>query len=499
MDAGPRLQVGQRPVATTVADVYGNGIPDIVAVNQDSNTVTVLRGLGGGFFDDTNPLTLQTDQAPIQAFVGKFDNKPGLGLVVLNSLSGDMTYYSGFVAGQTAPVNISTGVANPVAGAVVGDGGNGYAGLIVATDDNHLIDYLGSPNGLAAVATAQLSGSGQGAVALSNVDTAGGKLRVFIGEGTGQVFAVTFTSEIAAAPTQAAEGHVAASASETAPETGNFNFAANTAAFLLGSGGTVTGTQAQAAAPAAATSGVSMGVAAAAGLITGIASGVAQPLFSPSLRSYTWLLEKLAQMAQSQVTEILPLSGSDVASVAVILVVSGASDPAGSNLARNQAVTWDDVISQAEVSTAPIRSSSASPLEQFLFNEFSPPTGIAADPDGPLRSQIGFGPEWVWREGTLGSSVIAVTGRPSVDIAKPGAAEARRGPQAGTDGPRQSDGEPATFPSTPAQDVEASSQAEDPTSLTNRVISSVALVLGSVAGFAWKRWKKRVGIDGLDL
>ena len=100
---GPCLQVGDRPVATTVADVYGNGIQDIVAVNQDSNTVTVLRGLGGGFFDDHQPANPRDRPGPDPGVRGQVRRQSGLGLVVLNSLSGDMTYYSAFVTDSTPP------------------------------------------------------------------------------------------------------------------------------------------------------------------------------------------------------------------------------------------------------------------------------------------------------------------------------------------------------------------------------------------------------------
>ena len=98
---GPRLDVGQRPVATTVVDLNGNGIPDILCVNQDSNSVTLLVGLGGGFFDDVNPPTFATGQAPVQALVGKFGPTRGLGLIVLNSGSNDMTYYPNIASANT--------------------------------------------------------------------------------------------------------------------------------------------------------------------------------------------------------------------------------------------------------------------------------------------------------------------------------------------------------------------------------------------------------------
>src|SRR5207248_2901127 len=69
MTPGPRLKAGEHPIATTVADVFGDGREDILVVNQDSDSLTVLLGLGGGFFDDQHPWTLATGLRPVQAFV----------------------------------------------------------------------------------------------------------------------------------------------------------------------------------------------------------------------------------------------------------------------------------------------------------------------------------------------------------------------------------------------------------------------------------------------
>ena len=103
LEPGPRLRVGDQPVSTTVADLNGDGIPDIICVDQGSNNVVVLRGLGRGFFDDSHPLDFPTGQSPILAFVGKFDAAPGLDLAVLDSGSSDLTYYSNFLSGTSPP------------------------------------------------------------------------------------------------------------------------------------------------------------------------------------------------------------------------------------------------------------------------------------------------------------------------------------------------------------------------------------------------------------
>jgi FG-GAP-like repeat len=50
---GPRLKSGgQGPVAVTVRDMNGDGIPDLVVTNGRSGTLGVLPGVGQGFFND---------------------------------------------------------------------------------------------------------------------------------------------------------------------------------------------------------------------------------------------------------------------------------------------------------------------------------------------------------------------------------------------------------------------------------------------------------------
>lgn len=66
LEPGPRLRVGDQPVSTTVADLGGDDVPDIICVDQGSDNVVVLRGLGGGFFADNDPLTLPTGLGPIR-------------------------------------------------------------------------------------------------------------------------------------------------------------------------------------------------------------------------------------------------------------------------------------------------------------------------------------------------------------------------------------------------------------------------------------------------
>ena len=97
---GPRLRVGEQPVWTSLVSVEPDQPPYLLVVNQGDNTVSLLKGLGSGFFDDRSPIVLHTGRTPIRAFVGEFDSSPGLDMVIVNQLSNDLTFYSNFLAGR---------------------------------------------------------------------------------------------------------------------------------------------------------------------------------------------------------------------------------------------------------------------------------------------------------------------------------------------------------------------------------------------------------------
>ena len=56
---GPRLKTGgDGPIAVAVQNLTSNGIADLAVFNGGSGTVTLLPGVGDGFFDDRQPQTL---------------------------------------------------------------------------------------------------------------------------------------------------------------------------------------------------------------------------------------------------------------------------------------------------------------------------------------------------------------------------------------------------------------------------------------------------------
>jgi hypothetical protein len=143
---GPRLKAGYGPTSTAVADVDGDGKPDIILSDGQSNDVRVLRNLGNGFFNDANPLIIPTPPGPgpvipIPVSPGRVD------VVTLNAGSNTLTLIPDIGHGGV-PQSISSGGTAPVAGIEV-DLGGGATGLLVANNgDGNLILFLAGADGL---------------------------------------------------------------------------------------------------------------------------------------------------------------------------------------------------------------------------------------------------------------------------------------------------------------------------------------------------------------
>ena len=68
---------GLAPVAVAVADLNGDGRPDLVVVNRDANTVSVLLGTGTGSFGASTDFP--TGLSPVAVAVADLngDGRPG--------------------------------------------------------------------------------------------------------------------------------------------------------------------------------------------------------------------------------------------------------------------------------------------------------------------------------------------------------------------------------------------------------------------------------------
>ena len=139
---GPRLKVGSGPVSTVVGDFLGNGKPDLLVSNSQSNNVMLLPGVGGGFFNDQNPTIFSVGSQPGPLFVGNFDGKPD----ILSVGSRNLTLISDFLGPHPVTTTISSGVLDPVA-AFVFSSDSGFDNLVVAGDRTFAL-LEGGPDGL---------------------------------------------------------------------------------------------------------------------------------------------------------------------------------------------------------------------------------------------------------------------------------------------------------------------------------------------------------------
>ena len=411
LEPGPRLRVGDQPVSTTVADLGGDDVPDIICVDQGSDNVVVLRGLGGGFFADNDPLTLPTGLGPIRAFVGKFDAAPGADLAVLDSGSNNLAYYSNFLGGRSTLRFIPTGGVDPIA-AVMGDyNGEGYNDLVIANNGDNRITLLeGGPDGLVLTSSEILDQPIRPTdLVISAADP--GQLHIDISAaGQNHVIPVTLTlgsvtlSSIPAAgnsPMQLAISQAGTPKGFLVSGNGLLSFD-----LLSAESGSQEQALVQAATPSSAPSSSSGQVALA---MATFATNL-QPMINPSLGSLPAVINSLMQLSQVQISDIMPLENSAVDAVAVLLVVSSQS---------NESSTGNDFESSGEseygnapevelaLSREPDSVASGSNLERYLSDLESALAGVPQDILGPTGQQSGAWPQRVLQPtgpGTLAST-----------------------------------------------------------------------------------------------
>jgi hypothetical protein len=145
---GPRLRVGQAPVAVTVGDLGGPGLTDLVVTNSGDNTVSILTGLGQGRFDDRSPRILPVGVEPRLSLLGDFTGDGRLDLVTLNTGSNNLTFYKDVDEASSRPQTIATGGLGPVAALVLHVHGRAEDLVVANYIDGRLSLLEGGPAGL---------------------------------------------------------------------------------------------------------------------------------------------------------------------------------------------------------------------------------------------------------------------------------------------------------------------------------------------------------------
>jgi hypothetical protein len=144
---GPRLDTwGDGPVSTVVGNFTSSAYPDLLVTNSVSNDVTLLPGVGQGFFNDSAYRVYSVGSEPVASFVGNFDGNTDL--VTVNAGSNDLTLISGFEGANPVTTPIASGGVDPTT-AFDFSSGNGFEDLVVGnTGDGTLALFEGGPDGL---------------------------------------------------------------------------------------------------------------------------------------------------------------------------------------------------------------------------------------------------------------------------------------------------------------------------------------------------------------
>jgi hypothetical protein len=146
---GPRLKGGLGPTSTAVADVPGDPFPDLLISDGGSNEVRLLRGVGGGFFADQDPRIYPVGSDPVQVMVGPFLPNQGPEILAVNRDSNDVTVISNFTSSTRVFDTVSTGGLGPVAALGVTFPGRALESLVIANEGDGVFTLLGGPGGLA--------------------------------------------------------------------------------------------------------------------------------------------------------------------------------------------------------------------------------------------------------------------------------------------------------------------------------------------------------------
>ena len=175
---GPRFDSGGiGPVSTVVGEfTAGSTIPDILATNSVSNNVTLLQGVGGGFFKPaiTSPFPVGVD--PVQSFVGNFDGTPGL--LTVNAGSNDLTLISDFNGPDPVTTTISSGGLDPET-AFGFESTSGFEDLVVGNSGDGVLALLEGGQGGLTLASTQVEPDLPSPTALAFSALTGGQIEFY--------------------------------------------------------------------------------------------------------------------------------------------------------------------------------------------------------------------------------------------------------------------------------------------------------------------------------
>jgi uncharacterized protein (TIGR03437 family) len=189
-----QISVGSRPTSIAIGNFTGGGKPDLVVANQGSSTLSVLRGLGNGFFQSLP--SLKTGVSPRAVVAGDFNRDGKTDLAVADFASNSVSILLGNRNGTFRLVT-SLSAAGPSSIVVADFNGDGIPDLAVAESNSNIVSiFRGFGNGVfqlffsvsvgdspACVITDDFNGDGVPDLAVAN--TKSNNVSILLGFGNG--------------------------------------------------------------------------------------------------------------------------------------------------------------------------------------------------------------------------------------------------------------------------------------------------------------------------
>jgi hypothetical protein len=163
--------VGENPVALKLGRINSDMLLDMVVVNRDSNNVSVLRNLGGGFF--ATAVNYAVGTGPNDVVIADLDGDGDRDLAVANEISGTVTVLInngfGVFPNTTRATYLVPG--SPVAIAAGNFDGSEGLDLAVALQASNAVAVLSNDgNGAFPAAAVYPTGRGPAAIVAANLD-----------------------------------------------------------------------------------------------------------------------------------------------------------------------------------------------------------------------------------------------------------------------------------------------------------------------------------------